>query len=167
MDDAQYWLDLVLDRKKNLQTALKHPVEILSRSSANEALAVVEGKDQRMTALAGQGHGLNVVILDLMMDGGKPQDVAHWVKAVCELNIKSLPQRVLKDIDDKCPAVPVGRKAAANDLKVIILTNVDNLVHNLDIQKERRLIMAACGASAFIVKTSDTWLKELVSALSV
>lgn len=177
MDDQSFWLDAV---KKQVQ-AIQAPgreIRVLPRVSIPEARSVIEGKDLEMRGLLDQGCRLNAVIMDLMMDGGTLEDLSNWLAGVRllagklpkgkEVDVSSPPlSRGLAEVDEKCPALPVGRLAAARGAKVVILTNCRKILResDLDLRTERRLIMAASGASEYIAKTDDTWLDSLRKAL--
>jgi len=163
-DDRAFWSDNVSRQTEYLAEAIGQPVKVLPRFSVPRARAVIEGSDEEMRRLLGQGYRLGAVILDLLMGGGREVDVSNWLEGIKELAesvpaqesdamplaelLTRMPKQMLATIDQKCPAFPVGRLAAAKGSKIVILTNVAKFLkpERLDVQAESRLLMAACGA---------------------
>lgn len=169
MDDDSRWLQNLADKKIELGGILGDELTILSRLSIGEARAVVEGNEPAMRKLIGQGHRLNIVVIDLMMEGGTRDDIGKWIESVSEMKDKILAGEVkgmFDDIDRACPGVRVGRDAAAGGAKVVVLSNATGLIkkEKIDLRLERALILRACGASTFILK-DEYWIERLAKAL--
>ena len=171
-DDKPEWLDSVANQLKTLRVRGRpREVMVLSRVSVAEAQDLLDGADKTMQSLAADGHRLAAVILDLMMGGGKMQEVERWLTGLRHLKASSsgagLPTAALEEFDAMCPCAQVGRKARKRGFVVVILTNVSKFLpaKELSLAVERTLIMGACGASQYVVKTDTDWPKQLSTAL--
>ena len=172
MDDASGWLDNVTNQLKTLTVrGRRREVLVLSRVSLPEAQDLLDGKDKRMQSLAAEGHRLGAVILDLVMGGGRIHELERWLTGLRHIKASSsgagLPSAALQEFGTMCPAAQVGRKARKMGVPVVILTNISKflLAKELSLAAERKLIMTACGASQYVVKTDNDWPKQLNSAL--
>lgn len=169
IDDDYSWLQNLADKKIELGGILGDEVTILSRLSVGEARAVVKGDEPIMRELIGRGHRLNIVVVDLMMEGGTRDDIRKWIESVLGMKDKILAGEttgMFDDIDRACPGVRVGRDAAASGAKVVVLTNATGLIkkEKIELRLERALILRACGAATFILK-DEHWFERLVKAL--
>lgn len=183
-DDRNHWLRQVARRADELAGELG-PVKVLPRDTLWGARNVIKGEDPEMRQLATQGHRLNMLVADLLLGGGTEADVRQWLLGVRELVTRVEPTAArgvapsrlkavvsgpeMQEIDEQCPAFPVGRLAAARGVKVIVLTNVEKFLppEDLDLDAERRIVMAACGACAYVLKTDDRWLEKLKEEMAV
>jgi hypothetical protein len=169
LDDNGLWLENVAKHVKEIRiNGQAQAVTVLSRFSVAEASNVVRGTDHQMRRLADQGHQLHGVILDLMVDGGTKRDLDNWLSTVQTLAGTPSAQD-LDTIDAKCPALPLGRLAAQHGAKVVILTNVAQFLAEdlLPASRQQALVMAAAGASAYVVKSDDGGCyREIQKAMS-
>ena len=171
-DDKPDWLDNVANQLKTLKIRGRpREVIVLSRVSVAEARDLLDGEDKQMQSLAADGHRLAAVIIDLMMGGGKMQEVERWLTGIRSMRTTKtgadLPSPAFQEFDNMCPTAQIGRKARKVGVPVVILTNVSKFMpaKELSLAAERKLIMTACGASQYIVKTDGNWPKQLNSAL--
>ena len=172
MDDKPAWLENVANQVKTLTVRGKRrEVIVLSRLSIPEAQGLLDGKDKKMQSLVAGGHKLAAVILDLMMGGGMMQEVERWLiglpRVIASSSGTDLPAAARQEFSAMCPAAQVGRKAREIGIPVVILTNASRFLpeKELPLDAERRLIMAACGASQYVVKADDHWSEHLKTAL--
>lgn len=186
-DDPHYWIDNIHKHESFLADVVGRPVRVLPRDSVARAVAVLlaavgrsalnpQGDsvadalarvkaDKEMKDLARQGYKLKMLVLDLLMEGGTRTDVENWLRAVKGLSIGQL---TYEDIDPACPALAVGRTAAASGIKAVILTNAEKFLpeEELGTKKEHQLLMSAAGASAYIAKEEQDWQRKLGTVLT-
>ena len=187
VDDDKIWLDNVQREIKHIhRRGHRETVFLLPRVTLTEALCVIDGTDQKMAEYTEMGRKLDAVVLDLLMHGGRAEDVRTWAQKVRDMAkipsaqwpslslgqlAKTLSESSLDELGEKCPAVPAGRLATKHGAKVVIFSHLldDRLpllpLREFDIETQRKLIMAACGASAYIVKTDDNWDAKLRDTL--
>ena len=182
VENSGEWGDNVRKALRTLSIRGKEqPVRVLHRRSAQGGWDVLNAADREMAPLAANGQKVDAVILDLMMEGGSQQS---WVTTVAELATRvtavriqelsiadlaaELPTEELEAIDARGSVLALGRAAARKGAKVIILTNAERFLKegSLDTQAQQRIVMAVCGASAYIVKTDDDWDGRLRNELA-
>lgn len=187
LDNRPYFPDLVGQRIKQLSWAgRREDVAFLARFSPEKARAVILGEDQMMKRLRPGGHP-DAVILDLMVGVEDFNEIGNWIRLVRTLEGTLLasppdqwmhlpPDQIESHIGDDViarlaqayPSVAVGRLARKYGCKVVILSNFDERFlpkGDLDRATQEKLVMAACGASAYVEKTDNDWQAKLTKAL--
>jgi CheY-like chemotaxis protein len=163
LDDNKNWIDAVAKQLPQMLAG----ANVLSRRYVQEASSVVENEK------------LDAVVLDLMVEGGNEVDARKWLDSIAQIGdevsvvdlIASSPDKLVSKLPakvlERIPASKVGREAARKGAKVVILTNVAKFLpeDKLDTETERKLIMAACGATDYVLKTDDDWCSKVIRAI--